>query len=322
MAQGLLLNSPRSKLLLWVCSGLISLGLLSLVIAQVDMNQATAMLQGLSWVMLGGAFVFLMLEGIATALRLWLFAQRRPRISQALKANAWYVLLLVLMPARLGEVAAIFVLERHLNQKYGAAAMSIIAQRLYDIIILGVVFLFAFLGFGDFVDYQTMSIIALILISFAFFLLLRLDLFLTFAALMFHKAPKVLYRFILQARAYSRHSLQVQDVPLALFLTILKWLGNLGALIFLFIALNLGLSTFENMTVAVAYNFLAIIPLQTIGGIGVGEVGLALLFAGMGLSTGIAAGASLMVRVVILIFPFIFFSLIMGGLKLQEKIRV
>ena len=278
------------------------------------------MLKNISWPLVSAAFLFLIMEGIATALRLWLFAQRRPCLSDALKANAFYVLLLVILPARLGEVAAIIVLKRYLQQKYGVATMSIIAQRLYDIMILGVVFLIALLGLGDFIDRTMMTVLAAGLIGFSFAALMRLDLFLTLAALMFRKTPRTLYRFILQARSYSRHNMLARDVPSALILTILKWASNLSALVFLYMALHLQLGWFENVIVAAAYNFLTIIPLQTIGGIGVGEAGLALLLIGMGLPAGIAAGASLMVRFVVLTFPVMFWVMVMGGLKLKERL--
>jgi uncharacterized membrane protein YbhN (UPF0104 family) len=200
--------------------------------------------------------------------------------------------------------------------------MSIVAQRLYDVIILGVIFLVALLGLGDFIDRGIMSIIAMVLIFAALLVLLRLDFFLTVSANILKKAPKKLFRLVLQARLYSRHGLRAKDVPFALFLTLLKWVSNLGALVCLFMALHLGLGFFENITVAAAYNFLAIIPLQAIGGIGVGEAGLTLLLVGMGLTASLAAGASLMIRFVILIFPFIFWIMVMGGLKVKERLRV
>ena len=285
-----------NKPFIWTIASLISVGLLALVIAQVDFTETMMMARNASWVLLGAAFFFLLLEGITTALRLWLFAGKKPCLSEALKANAWYVLLLVMLPARLGEVGAIAVLKRYLNQQYGAAAMSIIAQRLYDVIVLGVIFLIALLGLGAFMDTQIMAIIATVLIGVAVFVLLNLNTFLTIAVALLGKGRRQgivrkIKRLILQARVYNRHGLNSRDVPLALTFTLVKWISNLGALVCLFMAIHLGLGFFENITVAAAYNFLAIIPLQTIGGIGVGEAGLALLLIGMGLTKSVAAGA-------------------------------
>ena len=322
MDKKLFLKSVTHNPLIWISAALLSVILLALVVAQVDVSEAGNMLSAISRPLLAVAFLFLLLEGIATALRLWLFAAKKTCMGAALKANAWYVLLLVILPARLGEVAAILVLERYLGQSRGAAAMSIIAQRLYDVIVLGVIFLIALIGLGNFIDVKFIGAIGAGLISIALLVLCRMEMFLTAAALLLgkprHGFLRKIKRLTLQARLYNRHGLRRRDIPLALLFTLLKWISNLGALVFLFMALHLGLNTFENVTVAAAYNFLAIIPLQTIGGIGVGEAGLALILIGMGLSKSTAAGASLMIRFVILIFPFIFFVMVMGGLKLKE----
>lgn len=326
MAEKLLKKPETNKSLLWGFASFVSLGLLALVVWHVDFSESLMMLQNASWVFLAAAFFFLLSEGVSTALRLWLFASKKPCLSQALKANAWYVLLLVMLPARLGEVAAVVVLERYLGQKYGAAAMSIITQRLYDVIILGVIFLIALVGMGSFIDTQVMGIVTTFLIGIALFVLLRLNMFLTIGALCMgkkrHGVLRKIKRLILQARVYNRHGLSRKDIPLALFFTIVKWVSNLAALVFLFMAIHLGLSLFENITVATAYNFLAIIPLQTVGGIGVGEAGLALLLVSMGLSKSVSAGASLMIRFVILVFPFIFWVIVMGSIKVKEKLSL
>ncbi len=277
--------------------------------------------------MLVMALICLTFEGIITALRIWLFADRKPCLRPALKANAWYVLLLVILPARLGEVAAVVIFERYLKQKRGAAVMSIITQRLYDVIVLGSFFLIALMGLSGFGDKGVMSGLALAVIAFSLFVLFRLDMFLTFAALIFQKLAKgsrglfrKLLHICLQGRIYVRHGLKSRDIPLALLFTIGKWVSNLGAILFLFMAINLDLSFFESLTIAGAYNFLAIIPLQTIGGIGVGEAGLAVLFVAMGLTVSLAAGASLLIRFVILLFPLLFWVMVMGGLNLKDRV--
>ncbi len=324
MAIALLSKSATDKPLLWTLAAIVSLALLALVIMQVDASQFYAMFENLSWIAIAAAFLFLLLEGIATALRLWLFAGKKPCLSEALKANAWYVLLLVALPARLGEVAAIVVLERYLGQKYGAAAMSIITQRLYDVIVLSVIFLIALLGLGDFIDIRIMSIATLALMSFALVVLVRLNMFLTLGVVCMGKSQNRVIRKLrwlaLQARMYTRHGMSRRDIPLALLLTLLKWLSNLSALICMLTAIHLGLGPFEKVTIAAAYNFLAIIPLQTIGGIGVNDAGLMLLLAGMGLPSSVAAGASLMIRFVVVIFPIIFWLMVIGGLKLKDRL--
>ncbi len=313
----------KSSPWVWGSATLISLALLGLVLSQVDFAIIKDMAKNLSLTAFIAAFAFLTLEGLFTALRIWVFAARKPCLGQALKSNAWYVLLLVMLPARLGEVAAIVVFERYMGQKRGAAAMSIVAQRLYDVIVLGTFFLIALIGLSDLFENKALLYgTGMALIMFCITVLYRMELFLTIAASLLRAQRKGILakvlRLILQARIWIRHIFQRRDIGIVLFLTVMKWVCNLGALVFLFQAIRLGLPFFEGVTTAAAYNFLAIIPLQTIGGIGVGEAGLALLLGAMGLPVAMAASASIMVRLVIIVFPFIFWVMVMGGLRIKE----
>ena len=314
----------------WVLGTVISLGLLGLVLSQIDFSVIAGMVDQLHYPALLAAFVLLCLEGVFTALRIWVFAARKPCVSQALKANAWYVLLLVMLPARLGEAAAVLVFKKYLGQGYGAAAMSIISQRLYDVVILSVFFLLALMGLSDALDMGVYGVVSFGVIIVALIFLLRMTWFLSMMAGFlkahnrYRRRPvlKKIMRLILQARLWNRRVFSKRDIVPALLFTVLKWVSNLGALVFLFVAIGLDLSIFEAVATAGAYNFLAIIPLQTVGGIGVGEAGLTALLMAMGLSVSIAASASIMIRLVIIVFPFIFWAMVMGALRLKEKVGV
>ena len=56
----------------------------------------------------------------ATAARIRICTEGPPRFSAALKTNAWYVLFLIILPARLGEAAAVLLFRRFLGQNAGA----------------------------------------------------------------------------------------------------------------------------------------------------------------------------------------------------------
>lgn len=317
---------PGNKTALWITASLISLVLLALVVAQVNWTDLRAMLAGAAWSLIALALVLFTAEGVMTALRIRLFAGGRPTIATALKTNAWYVLLLVILPARLGEVAAILVFNRYLGQRAGAAAASIVTQRLYDVIVLGALFLIGLIGLQSAENTPAMTAVALILMALAVGVLIMLEKFLTLLFMILKRLPAArgtllykLRRLVLQARLYNRHGLKPRQIPGAVLLSLGKWTANLGAVVCLLAALHLGLPFFEKMSIAAAYDFLAIIPLQTIGGIGIGEAGLTLLLATAGIATPSAAGASLLIRVVILAFPFIFWGLVMGSLWVKER---
>jgi len=313
---------------IWLSAGAISLGLLGVVVAQIDWGTAAAMLDGLAWPYVAGAICLLLAEGVVTSIRIWIFSARKPALTAAIRANAWYVVLLVLLPARLGEVAAVFVFQNHLGQKPGAASMSVVAQRLYDVACLGAVFLIALAGLGDAIPSGILAVIAAGLLGGAAAALVRLDFLLSLGArwllgMKLHRQVIVrpAVRLVLQARTWNRHMMSRKEVPMAVATTLLKWGANLGALACLLSAVGLGLPVAGQFAIATAYNFLAIIPVQTIGGFGVGEAGLSLLLIASGIAVPVAASASVLMRLVLVCSPFLFFLLVHGLVRIGENVR-
>ena len=97
----------------------------------------------------------------------------------------------------------------------------------------------------------------------------------------------------------------------AVITTVARWFGNLGGIVAVLIALGLPVAPSEMLLVAATYNVLAVIPLHSVGGIGITDAGLAalLVFLGVGLPT--AAAASLLMRAVVLVVPPVFWALVM-----------
>ncbi len=315
----------KAKSRSWIYGSALSLLLLAVVLMQTDVATITGLLRSAAWPALAAAFLCLTGEGFFTALRIRLFTGKKICRSDALRANAWYVLLLVLLPARLGEIAAVEVFRRLLGQTYGAAAMSIVAQRLYDVAVLGAFFLAALAGLGGMKISGIAWLAAFVAMVAAVLFLRHLIFFLTLGAVILRRGgrgvSRKILRLILQARTWDRHIMRRGVFIPALFFTTMKWVCNLGALVFLFASVHLGLGFFEATAMAAAYNFLAIIPVQTVGGIGAGDAGLTLLLIAAGLDKNIAAGASILVRLAIIVFPFLFWLMVAGGLRLKEKIH-
>lgn len=94
----------------------------------------------------------------------------------------------------------------------------------------------------------------------------------------------------------------------AVITTVARWFGNLGGIVAVLIALGLPVAPSEMLLVAATYNVLAVIPLHSVGGIGITDAGLAalLVFLGVGLPT--AAAASLLIRAVVLVVPPVFWA--------------
>ncbi|MBT8445603.1 MAG: flippase-like domain-containing protein, partial [Gammaproteobacteria bacterium] len=109
---------------------------------------ATLRRASLRWTYLG--IGLLLLEGVVTALRFRVLVRGRVRISSCLLANAWSVLLLLVLPARLGEVASVGAIVRYMDQPGGVAVASLLFQRVFDLILLaGLLVLLTILSAGE-----------------------------------------------------------------------------------------------------------------------------------------------------------------------------
>lgn len=305
-----------AKTSLWVTGILASLLLLAAVLSQLDWQVFTRMARNVDTSLLLLSLLLLFIEGAATALRLRWFAADRPGILPALQANAWYAVLIVLLPARLGEVAAVLVLEKYLGQTRGGALMSIIAQRLFDLLVLSALFLLALITASDILPWSMTGLVAVLVIAGAWLAILRMECFLALAGTAILRTGKArkpslkrsVLRVLLQARTWRRHAYNRSLGRGALLLTILKWSATLGAISLLFTNLYPPMGLSSALLASTAYNFVAVIPIQTIGGLGVGEAGLAAILFGMGIALPTAVAISLFARLVLILFPFLFLA--------------
>ncbi len=308
----------RASPLMWGSAAAISLILLSIVLSQVDWHLFTEILQQTLAVFVITSVVLFLLEGVFTSLRFYVLTPNDPRLSSCFQLTAWYVVLLILLPLRLGEVAVIFLMKKHLNQNTSPAIMNVLVQRLFDVMTLCVIFLICILMFSSIFESKEITVIAAACLLALALILTILDKILAFliSPLLERKNSQnsiltKLLRALLQARIWYRHRLTLSKTLIALLLSLGKWLCNILGFVFLLEALQLPVDFTNSVVIAAAYNFLAIIPLQTIGGIGLSEMGLSGLLIFSGLSLSLAASSAILVRVVIIIIPFLFWALVM-----------
>ena len=99
----------RGKAALWTIAIGSSAVLLALVIAQIDVRAARELVRATDYGWVAAGIAMLLVEGVVTALRFRLLARGAVRLRDSLLATAWYVLMLIGLPARLGEIAGIGV---------------------------------------------------------------------------------------------------------------------------------------------------------------------------------------------------------------------
>lgn len=297
---------------IWTVSVISSIALLGIIVFQVDWTAASAMVESIRypWIIVGLGLQ--LLEGAITAARFQLMCRNRVAYRDCLGAAAWYVLMLIALPARLGEIAGVAAIVQHTNERTGSAAAGLLFQRLFDVIflsaVLGTLCVFAFADSGAAPIVAIGSIIALLVATVVYFehllglmirpLLNRRD----------RPWPRRILRIALQARMVRRHHLNgARTVRLAV-LTLAKWIVTLAAVAAVVYAVAPAVPPLSAFAIGLVYNLSAIIPLQTIGGFGISEAALLFSFNWLGYPVSIAAPIALAIRLALITGPVLFWA--------------
>ncbi len=299
---------------LWSVALLGSALLLTLVFSLTDLSQFRAVLGAVTLKPMLLGLVVLQLEGLCTALRLSLLAPIRPPLSDCMLVTGWWVASLALLPARLGELVGLDLLHRKLSWTPGGAFNSLLVQRLFDILLLALLGSAALLlntrGHLD-----SVSILALAGAVTALGLVYNLPVFFSLIAksLASYRAQRfarLLLGHVLSARRAAKDVSRSVSFASLGFITTLKWCCNLFGLALVVTATLPALPFVAAVIVSTLSNFAAIVPIQTVGGIGLGETVFTGGFSWFGVSTETAAAAALVMRGALIIAPLTFWLLV------------
>lgn len=302
---------------LWTAAAISSVVLLALVVSQVDWNAAVSMVDSIRyrWIIVGLGLQ--MIEGAVTAARCRLMCRRRVAYRDCLAATAWYVLMLIALPARLGEVAGVAAIVRHTGEKAGSAAAGLLFQRLFDVIflmaVLGALGVFAFADSGAAPVVAIALIILVLVAGIASFEHLLAMIIRPLLARRRAKWPRRVMRIALQARMVRRHHLNGERTVKLALQTLLKWLVTLGAVAAVVYAVAPAVPPLSALGIGLVYNLSAIIPLQTIGGFGISEAALLASFNWLGYPVGLAAPIALAIRLALITGPVLFWAAVLSS---------
>lgn len=302
----------------WRSATLVSAAVLLVVLSQVEWAGLAPLLRQLDWALLASAVCLLVLEALASSIRIWWLSDRRLRPGVAIAVNAWYMLYLIILPARLGEIAAIGLLQQKLGQTAGAATGSIVFQRMFDLLVLATGVLVVTVMVATVQDWLVIAFGVLLLTL----MLARLSALLTLCGRCLQRWSGVggirqkLLRLVLQAKSWSRRYQRRGTFGLLLALTLVKWLASLVGLALILRSVGIGLEPEVLLALAILYVFLSIVPLQGLAGVGVSDVGLLALLVSLGIDSGAAAAATLFCRLVLILFTIGYAGLVLlpGGI--------
>ena len=306
--------APRS---VWLLAVIVSASLFGLVVVLADWRIVTELLRQVPWWLLALGVAALMLEGVCSALRIKLLSRGPLAIRDCFVVTAWWVLGLALLPARLGELAGMHMLRRRLGASLGEALSNLSVQRLFDAAILFTVGAFAVAAQTQLVGRAHAATFSAIAAAALLLILWNLTTVFSVCARALrpwrHKRGiRLVLRTVLQARGAARRLLTRSRLAVIALVSLAKWSFNLGGIALVVLAFVPALAVLQSASVAIIYNLAAIIPLQTVGGIGIGEVSLSAGLAWYGYGAATAASAALLLRLVLLGAPILFWLIVVA----------
>ena len=294
---------PRANRLTWTVAGAVSILLFGLVAAQLDAT-ALAAAERISWPLAGAGLALLFGEQLVAALRTHLIAERRGGLVVAVDVTAWHAVGLLALPARLGEVAWVVVMRRAYGWSTATAVACALVQRLLDVaviaacLLLSMLVVFGLSGNGAW----PLAALAAGVCLLAFVGALGLHLWLRVAAwlVVLLGRPRGwrrhLLRHLRQGRRWLESARHRRILLLCLLPTALLWMTVFIGFWLIGQAVGLDVSLAELLLAAAGGSLATALPVQSIGGLGLMEVGFAGILAGLGAPAANAALAALSIR--------------------------
>ncbi len=227
---------------------------------------------------------------------------------QCLDTSILHVLLLTLLPARIGDICYPFLLKNNLSVEISAAVGNLFLIRLYDLMTIAVLFILSLviLQFDPAQSRQLFLVLVLSVACMALFIIFILFIRSRGDSPETEVTSKIgqVSEFIQQVkRSISIYS-QRQHIILSL-LTVIRWLLACIVFLLIFQSLALDISAAESILVTTGINLSVLIPIQTMGGFGITEVVLSGILKSFGNTTGFAIAVALTARLVWITFPLL-----------------
>lgn len=289
----------------WILAATASLVIIAILLVNLD---STAL--SINWAP-GWLFVALLCfatEACLSGIRLWLGALRQSSFRSGFAVNGWYTGMVLALPARLGELATMGIYCRMTSLTLGAATLSIVFQRMVDVIFL-VLFgaLLALLLDPDNAYLITLSAVWILM---AVLIVWHTRSSLGLAArllIVIHpddpgltrRLSRRLLRIILQGRLWSSRAQRAGVYPWIIIATACKWIAIYGGISALVLATQLT-STTQALIASTSFNLSGLVPLHGLGGIGFSDAAVTGSLASSGLSLADASAIAIVIRFAII----------------------
>lgn len=308
MDQGL---ERRSAVWIWGVSILVSGAALAWVLSQLDLSDLARVLTNVKPGFMTLALAALVTETVLASVRLRVLLAPRPAagFADCVKMTSLHGVYLVLLPARIGELAYLLLLNRIARQRLGAAVGNLVYQRLSDTVVLAVLFLSTVLL--AFMEHARSIVLWFIIAGGSAAVLacwLSLPRLLTMVSVIClqwfgrrARLARTVVLLALQASRWSRRIMRIQVRLSVLALTFGAWLAAAATVVCLFHAFNAALDWEQMVLAGIAVQVIGAIPVYTVGGLGVAEAGLAGVLMAFDVETARAVTLALAVRLALVL---------------------
>ncbi len=258
---------------------------------------------------------------------LWLsIVTQGPRRS-AYRVVAWHMLLSSVLPARLGDLGWMVFVHSWLAQPLARAVFVMLYHRLQDFIVVSAMLVLALVvarsdGGGAPVLLAAVLVLALMallcaslgrLLSVGAALLLRLRR--RYRQRWLHAALE----HVLRICSWYRHRLRRRQVLLSFIVIVLRWMTILAAVAIVIRTLATHIDAGDSFLLANAYVYFGIVPLQSFGGFGSGEAGLAWMLTHYGVPLAKASALGLLMRLLINLVHVLLWALVLALSRLLGR---
>ncbi len=287
----------------WALAATVSLALFGVVATRLDAASLAAAAASFSWPLVAAGSALLVAAHLFGALRTHLIAERGP-FTTAIRVTAWHAVWLIALPMRLGEVAWVVAMRKAYGWNPATAVVCALVQRLLDLAVIAAFLLLAtpaVLGLGrDGAPLIAAAAATACGLALAGAVTLRVWLRLIARLVIATGRPRgwrlrVLHH-LRQGRRWLESVHHRRIMRLCLMPTALSWLAVFGGHWLLCQAIGLQVAVAELLFAAAGSNLITALPVQSIGGFGLMEVGFTGILAWFGSPADTAAVAALTIR--------------------------
>ena len=269
------------------------------------------------------------INGLLDGLWLTIITRGSAQRHNAYRVVAWHMLLSSLLPGRIGDLAWTYFVHAWLRQPPGRALFVTLYHRLQDFIVVSLMLILSLVvahssvggGLATAAAVGLFAVLVLVCVGMAGVLGAVAALLLRLQRRLQRRWLRVALEQVLRIRVWYRHRLQRDQVVLSMLVIVLRWMTILAALTLIIHSLAAQLASSDSFVLANAYIYFGILPLQSVGGFGSGEAGLAWLLTYYGVPLAKASAVALLLRMLINLVHLALWALVLAGLWVGGRRR-